>query len=71
MLVPRYVEKAKKALEAARGSLKQGYDELFENSELYVRDAESFLADGQDELAMLSIGYAEGLIRRADVHRED
>jgi diphthine synthase len=62
VLVPRYVEKAKKALETARGSLKQGYDELFENSELYVRDAEAFLANGQDELAMLSIGYAEGLI---------
>lgn len=27
-----------------------------------MRDAENFLANGQDELAMLSIGYAEGLI---------
>jgi diphthine synthase len=62
VLVPRYVEKAKKVLETARASLKQGYDELFENTELYIRDAESFLANGQDELAMLSIGYAEGLI---------
>jgi diphthine synthase len=62
VLVPRYVEKAKKALGTARGSLTQGYDELFENSELYIKDAESFLANGQDELAMLSIGYAEGLI---------
>ena len=62
VLVPRYVEKAKKALGTARSSLTQGYDELFENSELYIRDAESFLANGQDELAMLSIGYAEGLI---------
>lgn len=62
VLVPRYVEKAKKALESARVALTQGYDELFENSELYIRDAESFLANGQDELAMLSVGYAEGLI---------
>ena len=42
--------------------MKEGYDELFENAELYMKDAESFLAEGQDELAMLSIGYAEGLI---------
>ena len=42
--------------------MKEGYDELFENSELYIKDAESFLANGQDELAMLSVGYAEGLI---------
>jgi len=62
VLVPRYVEKAKKALETARASLKQGYDDLFENSELYLRDAEAFLANGQDELAMLSVGYAEGLL---------
>jgi diphthine synthase len=62
VLVPRYVEKAKKALATARATLKEGYDELFENSELYLRDAESFLASGQDELAMLSVGYAEGLI---------
>ncbi len=62
VLVPKYVEKAKKALGTARGSLTKDYDELFENAELYIRDAESFLANGQDELAMLSVGYAEGLI---------
>ena len=71
VLVPRYVEKAKKALGTARESLKEGHDELFENSELYIRDAESFLANGQDELAMLSVGYAEGLIDSLYVHRED
>lgn len=62
VLIPRYVEKAKKALSTARDSLKGDYDELFENAELYTKDAENFLANGQDELAMLSIGYAEGLI---------
>ncbi len=62
VLVPRYVEKAKKALGLAQDELKQGYEDLFENSELYLRDAESFLANEQDELAMLSVGYAEGLI---------
>ncbi len=62
VLVPRYAEKAKKALGTARATLKEDHDELFENSELYIKDAESFLANGQDELAMLSVGYAEGLI---------
>jgi diphthine synthase len=62
VLVPRYVEKAKKALKVARASLKEGHEDLFENVDLYMRDAESFLGNGQDELAMLSIGYAEGLI---------
>jgi diphthine synthase len=62
VLVPRYVEKARRALEEARGSLKEKHKELLENAELYLRDSESFLANSQDELAMLSVGYAEGLI---------
>ncbi len=35
---------------------------ILENAELYVRDAERFLQDGQDEVAVLSIGYADGLV---------
>ena len=63
VLVPRYAEKANKVLKAAKETLRgENYDELLENTELYLRDAESFLANGEDELAMLSVGYAEGLI---------
>ncbi len=62
VLVPRYVEKARKALEEARESLKGRHKELLENAELYLRDSEGFLANDQDELAMLSVGYAEGLV---------
>ncbi len=63
VLVPKYVEKAKKVLKIARDSLEgDEYDDLFENTELYIKDAENFLANGEDELAMLSVGYAEGLI---------
>jgi diphthine synthase len=61
-LVPRYVEKTKKALASVRGKLGPEYDSVVENAELYMRDAESFLAKGDDELAMLSVGYAEGLL---------
>lgn len=61
-LVPRYVEKANRALGQARAALKGEHEDLLENAELYLRDSENFLANNQDELAMLSVGYAEGLI---------
>ena len=35
---------------------------ILENAELYIRDAEKFLEDGQDEVSILSIGYADGLV---------
>lgn len=62
VLIPRYVEKAKRALEEARAGLNGKHKELLENAALYLKDSESFLANDQDELAMLSVGYAEGLI---------
>jgi diphthine synthase len=62
VLIPRYVEKARRALEEAREGLKGRHKELLENAELYLKDSENFLANDQDELAMLSVGYAEGLI---------
>ena len=62
VLVPRYVEKARRALEEARAALKDKHKELLENAELYLKDSENFLANDQDELAMLSVGYAEGLV---------
>jgi diphthine synthase len=33
-----------------------------ENARLYIQDAQTFLEDGQDEVAILSIGYADGLV---------
>jgi diphthine synthase len=62
VLVPRYVEKARRVLAEARETLKGKHRELLENAELYLKDSESFLANNEDELAMLSVGYAEGLI---------
>ena len=35
---------------------------VLENAELYIRDAEKFLEEGKDEVAILSIGYADGLV---------
>jgi diphthine synthase len=38
------------------------FQKILENAELYIQDAEKFLEDGQDEVAILSIGYADGLV---------
>ena len=38
------------------------FEIIIENAELYVNDAEKFLEEGQDEVAILSIGYADGLV---------
>ena len=38
------------------------FQEVFENAELYINDAENFLKQGKDENAVLSIGYADGLV---------
>jgi len=61
-LVPKYVAKARRALNSVRTKLGPQYEHVLENAELYTRDAENFLANGEDEMAMLSIGYAEGLL---------
>ncbi|MDG6989070.1 MAG: diphthine synthase [Nitrososphaerota archaeon] len=61
-LVPRYVAKTKRALASVKPKLGTEYEHVLENAELYMKDAESFLANGEDEMAMLSIGYAEGLL---------
>jgi diphthine synthase len=61
-LVPRYVAKTKKALGSVRDKLGPQYQPVLENADAYLRDAERFLAEGEDEMAMLSVGYAEGLL---------
>lgn len=61
-LVPRYVAKTRKALTSVRGNLDSRYEQVVENAELYMKDAENFLANGEDEMAMLSVGYSEGLL---------
>ncbi|KAG2478512.1 MAG: hypothetical protein NPMRTH1_460001 [Nitrosopumilales archaeon] len=38
------------------------FQEVLENAELYIRDAEKFLEQGKEEVAILSIGYADGLV---------
>ncbi|MBI5133134.1 MAG: diphthine synthase [Thaumarchaeota archaeon] len=63
-MIAKYVPKARKALEQARNLVNndKSFSDIFENAEYYISDAEKFLREGKPELAVLSIGYAEGLI---------
>lgn len=67
-MVERYAPKAKEAAQQMRSILrseqgeKKGMFEVLDNAEFYIADAERFLSQGKHELAVLSMGYAEGLI---------
>ncbi|MHA2051840.1 MAG: DUF357 domain-containing protein, partial [Promethearchaeota archaeon] len=62
----KYVKNARDALSKARSKGEQEgkihLENLFENVDCYLSDAERFLNQGKYELAILSIGYAEGLL---------
>jgi diphthine synthase len=62
ILIPKYVGKTRRALDSVKDKLGPQYHAVLENADAYVRDAERFLVDGEDEMAMLSVGYAEGLL---------
>lgn len=70
-MVERYAPKAKQAVRETHNFIRNSIDdddnnkglfETLENAECYIVDAERFLRQGKFELAVLSIGYAEGLI---------
>ena len=63
-MMKKYVPMVREALEEVKPLYKdqKEFQVILENAELYIRDAEKFLEDGQDEVAILSIGYADGLV---------
>jgi diphthine synthase len=67
-MIERYAPKAKQAVQQMRKLINQdtgsnkGIFEVLDNAECYIADAERFLRQGKFELAVLSIGYAEGLL---------
>jgi len=63
-MIKKYVPMVRDALEEVEPLYKDQneFQIILENAELYIRDAEKFLEDGQDEVAVLSIGYADGLV---------
>lgn len=60
-MMEKYVPMVRDAIEEVRPVCGKADRYMLENAELYVRDAEKALEDGHDELAVLSIGYADGL----------
>ena len=63
-MMEKYVPMIREALEEVRPhyNQKKEYQVILENAELYLDDAENFLQNGQEEVAVLSVGYADGLI---------
>ncbi|MEO9307865.1 MAG: diphthine synthase [Nitrososphaera sp.] len=63
-MLSRYIPKARGALEEVVKMFKDDktLSPVIENAQLYIDDAEKFQKEGKEELAVLSIGYAEGLI---------
>lgn len=63
-MIEKYVPMVREALEEIKPYYagKKDFQVILENAELYVQDAENFLDEGKDEVAILSIGYADGLV---------
>ena len=63
-MIEKYVPMVRKALEEIKPLYNDSkeFQEVFENAKLYIDDAENFLKQGNDENAVLSIGYADGLV---------
>lgn len=67
-MIVKYVPSVKKTVNELRKRLSidstqyKGISAVLDNAECYVQDAEKFLNQGKNELAVLSVGYAEGLI---------
>ena len=63
-MMKKYVPMIRRALEETKDLYrgKTEFQPVLENAYLYIRDAERFFEQGQDELAILSIGYADGLV---------
>ena len=63
-MLEKYVPMVRQAIQDIEPHYKDSkeFQEVIENAELYVQDAEKFLQEGKDEVAILSIGYADGLV---------
>ena len=63
-MIEKYVPMVREALNEIKPhyeNLKE-YEDVLINAKLYIDDAENFLKEGRNEHAVLSIGYADGLV---------
>ena len=63
-MMEKYVPMVREALDRVTPYYKdqKEFQVILENARLYILDAEKFLEEGQEEVAILSIGYADGLV---------
>ena len=63
-MIKKYVPMVKDALKEIEPYYKNSleFKDVIENAKLYIKDSEIFLEQGKDELAVLTIGYADGLV---------
>ena len=63
-MMKKYIPMVRRALDKITPFYKDSkeFESVLENADLYIKDAEKFYSQGQDELAILSIGYADGLV---------
>lgn len=63
-MIEKYVPMIRNALDEIALHYKDdnNFQQVLENAESYVDDAEKFHVQGKEELAILSIGYADGLV---------
>ena len=63
-MMKKYIPMVRRALDQITPHYKDSIEfaSVLENADLYIKDAERFYSQGQDELAILSIGYADGLV---------
>ena len=63
-MIKKYVPMVREALEEIEPLYKnqKEFEVILDNAERYIDQAEIFLAEGRDENAILSIGYADGLV---------
>ena len=63
-MIEKYVPMVRESLAEIKPHYKDSaeFAVVIQNAELYIKDAEQFLQDGKDEVAVLCIGYADGLV---------
>lgn len=62
-MIEKYIPMIRTAIEEIAPHYKNSdFEKVIENAQLYVQDAKNFHEQGKDELAILSIGYADGLV---------
>ena len=63
-MMKKYIPMVRRALEQIRPYYRDSkeFASVLENADLYIKDSERFFSQGQEELAILSIGYADGLV---------